>query len=87
MNGGGAIELGELVLPGASAAEGAQVAAVFQNELGRLWDIDRAAGISWTSELGTLTLDLDPALRGDALGRAIAQEVSARARRAGAERL
>lgn len=82
MNGAGIIELGELVLPGASAADGAHVAAVFQRELGRLWDIDRAAGVGWTNELGMLTLDLDPALRGDALGQAIAREVGSRARRA-----
>jgi len=78
---GAAIELGEFVLPGASAADGALVAVAFHREIGQLWEADQAAGIIWTDSLGTLILDLDPRLAGAELGHAIAREVRNRARR------
>ncbi len=83
MSGGTIIEIGEFLLPGTSAVTGAQIAAAFQREVARLWEGDRAAGVGWDSELGTLTLDLDPGLDVDALAEAIARKVQARARRDG----
>ncbi|MBO9621262.1 MAG: hypothetical protein J7500_00985 [Sphingomonas sp.] len=77
---GAVIELGEFLLPGASAAEGARVAAAFHREVGRLWEADRAAGIGWSDTLGAFVLELDPAMRGEDLGQAIARNVRDRAR-------
>lgn len=76
---GAVIELGEFVLPGTSAAEGARVAAAFHREIGRLWDADRAAGLAWTEDLATLVLEFEPTLGGDDLGHAIAHRVRERA--------
>lgn len=77
---GAVIELGEFVLPGASAAEGMQVAAAFHREIGRLWEVDRTAGIVWTDTLLTLVLELEPTLGGEDLGHAIARGVRDKAR-------
>jgi hypothetical protein len=74
------IEVGEFVLPGIDVSEGAIIAQAFHRELGRLWHADSEAGEAWTGELGTLSLDLDPALDGVNLGHAIAREVRDRAR-------
>ncbi len=77
---GAVIELGEFVLPGASAAEGAQVASAFHREIGRLWEADQADGVAWTETLVTLVLEFEPTLAGEKLGHAIAHGVRDRAR-------
>ncbi len=79
MREGPVIELDVLVVPGADADAGARIAAAFRRELGRLWEADGAEGIGWAGDFGDLTLDLDPTLAQDALGRAIAREVRRRA--------
>lgn len=78
---GAILELGTLVLPGASATEARDVAAAFHREIARLWEDDRGAGIAWADHLGDLVLEVEPGLCDADLGQAIARQVRDRARR------
>lgn len=74
------LELGSLLLPGTSTAEGSHIAAAFHREIARLWESDRSAGIAWAETLEDLVLEVDPGLGGTDLGRAVARQVRDRAR-------
>lgn len=75
MNGAGEIQVGEVVLTGASAADGAEAAAAFRAELVRLWRADRAAGIGWKAEMSVVDFEVEAQLGARSLGEAMAREV------------
>lgn len=85
MSGAGTtIELGELVLPGLSAAEGQAVAAAVTYALRQMWAQDRRDGIGWAREIGAVTLDAEAGATPERIGQAIAQLVRQRAVASGA---
>lgn len=73
------IEIGDLVVPGSTRADGALVAEATRLELNRLFLTDRQAGIEWRDRLGSIVLQVDPTLTPPKLGAAIARMIRERA--------
>lgn len=70
-----------LAVPGRSEADGAQIAAVLQQELVRLWQDDRAAGLSWCRAIDAISLEIDDRLSAPEVGQKLARSIRERSLR------
>ena len=73
------LHIDELVVPGASTAEGTKVAESLHTELNRLHGEDASSGRTWRRNLGSFELEFEPTIAGSKLGAAIAGEIRKRA--------
>ena len=78
MRGPATIEIGELLIPGATEADGIATARATQRELGELYRDDVSRGRQWRDDVPAIALELDSGMSPDVLGRALARAIRER---------
>jgi hypothetical protein len=72
------VSIGHLVLPLADAAAAELAAGALRDEMARLWQVDRAAGLAWGTSLDTVVLDGAVDETPESLGGRLAGTIRAR---------